>query len=82
MTIIPSIAIKRYTTNKQLNYLLKKIPYESTVVLMFHSVLKKEDHGYGRDDYYWDYNRFLSFCSFLSNEENVNCGWNLKKKIK
>ena len=71
--LIPSVAIKRYTTNEQIEYFIEKIPDDSTVIFMFHSILKNTDAGYAKDDYYWDYEKFVRFCSFLSSKDDITC---------
>lgn len=35
-------------------------------ILVFHSILTKEDPGYGKDKWFWEYERFEKLCKILS----------------
>lgn len=72
-----SAAIVSYTTLKQVKFLIEKLagmptPNDnSALILMFHSILKPEDTGYGKDKWYWDEQRFDDLCAFLSKETSI-----------
>ena len=51
-----SVAIYSYTTIAQIKSLIKSMPNNSSVILMFHSILKITDKGYGVDKWYWEEN--------------------------
>lgn len=61
-----SAAVTSYTTEDQIMYLLSSMQEHQAVILMFHSVLHKEDQGYGKDAWYWDVQRFDRLCSWLA----------------
>ncbi len=69
--ILPSVAIFSYTKLHQVCSFIDKLKDSSVAILMFHSILQKEDEGYGRDRYYWDVEDFESLCSFLSSRNDV-----------
>lgn len=70
----PSVTIFSYTKNSQIEYLINSIPDESSLILMFHSILCKTDTGYGKDKFYWDQTNFLKLLKFLkSNQDIVIC---------
>jgi hypothetical protein len=67
-----SVAIYSYTTVAQIKSLIKSMPNDSSVILMFHSILKTTDKGYGVDKWYWEENKFSNLLDFLNNEKGVN----------
>lgn len=69
--LLPSTAIKSYTTLKQVKYLINKMPENSYMILMLHSVLKKNDPFYGKDNYFWDADKFEELCSYLVGDKGI-----------
>lgn len=65
--ILPSVAVNCYHTLQQIIKLIKKIQNGDSVILNFHSVLRKTDAGWGKDKFYYDYERFSEILSFLAN---------------
>jgi peptidoglycan/xylan/chitin deacetylase (PgdA/CDA1 family) len=68
--LLPSVAIKDYTTVTQIKYLLSRLKENESAILMFHSILNFEDMGYGKDHYYWDSGKFDALCSWLVNDSS------------
>lgn len=61
--------IKKHNTANQLIYFLNKTDTNDVLnILMFHSILGREDKGYGKDDWYFDQKEFEKLCRWL--EEN------------
>ena len=71
--ILPSVAIKKHTTIKQIAYLLAKMKDGESVIFMFHSVLGKNEHGYGVDGWYFDIEKFEQMCELLNNPDISVC---------
>lgn len=69
--ILPSVAITRYTTNRQMLYLLDRLCDGESVIFMFHSVLHKEDTGYGADDWFFDAERFDALCENIYRKKEI-----------
>lgn len=70
--IIPSIAVFSYTRRHQMESLIRKQKDSTAIILMFHSVLRPGDEGYGTDRYYWDEKEFEAFCSFIKQQKDVH----------
>lgn len=70
--ILPSIAVKSYTTLKQLKYFLEKIDDNTATIFMIHSILNKSNEAYGTDDWYWDEGLFGEFLDFLTMNKNIS----------
>ena len=69
--IVPSVAVFSYTKRHQIESLIKKQKDSTAIILMFHSILKKTDDGYGTDRYYWNADEFEKLCSFLKSQNDV-----------
>lgn len=69
--LLPSVAISRYTTVKQVMHLVDRLKDGEALILMFHSVLNKSDVGYGKDDWYFDVERFEEICNRLKENESI-----------
>lgn len=70
-TYIPSIGITKYTTNKQVEYLISKMSDGDKAILTFHSVLKSHDEGRDGGKWFWDYDRFERLCSYIDIKDDV-----------
>ena len=68
-----SVVVTSYTSIKQMKYLLKKMPDNSSVIIMFHHVFKKGDAGYGKGIWHWDADRFEWLCDFISKRDDFSC---------
>ena len=69
----PSVVITSYTTMKQIKKLLKKMPDDSSVIIMFHHIYEKGDAGYGKSIWYWDADLFRELCEYIRDDENFVC---------
>ncbi len=70
--LLPSVAITKYTTVKQVLYFISKLRDGESVILMFHSVLNKNDIGYGKDNWYFDTKKFDDICKCLKEDKTVS----------
>ena len=69
--ILMSVSITKRTTVNQIIYLINMMDDDETVILMFHSVLYKNDKGYGVDNWFYDGEKFEELCMKLSNDKNI-----------
>jgi len=69
--LLPSVAVKDFTTFKQIKYFINKLDDNQTVILMFHSILPESNQSYGADHYYWSSDRFNKLCNWLSINKDV-----------
>ena len=51
---VKGVSITRYTKVKELRNFIGKMPDQSAIIFIFHSVLEKEHEGYGADKWFWD----------------------------
>ncbi len=72
------ITITNKTSYSQVKYLINKMPEESIIILIFHSILRKEDVGYGLDKWYWDIDNFESLCKFAKENSDINVVTNME----
>ena len=70
---LPSVVVVSYTTMKQMKYLLKKMPDNTSVIIMFHHVYKKTDSAYGKGAWYWDADLFYELCEYIASDKNFKC---------
>lgn len=70
--LLKSSPIKSYTTVKQVEYLIEKMEDDDCLIFMFHSILDKENKGYGKDHWYWDIEKFEKFCEYLSKNKKIS----------
>ena len=68
---MPSVTVFSYTTNKQIIELIRTLPDNTAVILMFHSILDKQDAGYGKDKFFWDISWFEDLISFLGKSTEI-----------
>ncbi len=66
-----SVGIHKGVTNKQILNLISKMKDGEGVILMFHSVLDKHDIGFGRDNWFFDLERFDRLCRELSEKSDI-----------
>lgn len=69
--ILPSVAITKHTTIKQISYLIDKMQDNETAILMFHSVIGENEKGYNADNWYFDIQRFEELCQLLNRAQVV-----------
>lgn len=70
--VLPSVTIYSYTRLLQIKYLIENMPESSTAILMFHSILRKGDEGYGFDRFCWDADAFESLCGYLKSQSDIH----------
>lgn len=70
-TFLRSVAVTRYTTPDQLRYLIGRMADGESVILMFHSIRRPGEPGYGADTWYWDAGRFDALCAELAGAEEI-----------
>ena len=66
-----STAVFSYTKPRQIKHLIDCSKDNSAVILMFHSVMKKGQSGYGLDRFYYDYDLFKELLCWLKNHDNI-----------
>ena len=69
---VKSVVIRSGDDHKMLSKFIDKAPEDSLIVLMFHSILQKEDACYGADSWYWDTNEFESFCREMKEKQEMD----------
>ncbi len=69
--VLLSVGIHKSITLKQLLKFIDKMNDGDAIILMFHSILNKNDIGYGYDNWYYDYEQFDSLCRALSKNVDV-----------
>ena len=70
-SILPSVAVNCYHTILQVKKLIAKMHDGETVILNFHSVLRKDDAGYAKDKFYWDEDRFEKLLKDLVSDTSI-----------
>lgn len=66
-----STAVLSYTKPRQIKHLINCSKDNSAVILMFHSVIKKDQSGYGLDRFYYDYDLFEGLLCWLKNNDSI-----------
>ena len=74
----PSVVVVSYTTMRQMKYLLKKMPDNTAVIIMFHNIYKKTDPGYGKGAWYWDADLLHELCEYISERKDFKCVTNIE----
>lgn len=67
----PSVSCDRNTTVKQIVKLIQGMKDGEAAILLFHSILKPSDPGYGKDKWYTDERIFRAICSYISREPGI-----------
>ena len=62
---------KRNTTVQQIVKLIQAMKEGEAAILLFHSILKPSDPGYGKDKWYTDERIFRAICSYISREPGI-----------
>lgn len=65
------VSVNCNTTLLQIEYLINKMPDNSQLVLILHSVLPKSHPGYGKDKWYIDESMFEKLCISLKKNNNI-----------
>ena len=71
MPLLNSTTIHSYTKTGQIKNFIKKAREDSAIILMFHSVKKRLENGYGADKFYFDYDDFRDIIQFLKATANI-----------
>ena len=66
------ITVTKRTNFKQIQYLINKMPDNSAIILIFHSVLDKNQPGYGKDKWFYNKEHFIKLCDYISSTPNVS----------
>lgn len=69
--ILPSAAIKDYTTCSQVIDFINRMKDNQAIIFMFHSILPESDSSFGKDHYYWAYDRFDELCKWMSSKKEL-----------
>lgn len=70
-TFFPSVTCNRDNTAYQVIHLIKKMPQDTAVILMFHSIYEKDEEGYKKDKWSNTVDDFEAICRFLSECSDV-----------
>jgi len=71
LKILPSVTCSYDNTLKQMVRFICKIPDESAAILMFHSIFKETNVGYGKEKWVTDEKDFDKLCHILSANEGI-----------
>ena len=63
--ILPSVAIKSYTTENQVKYYINKMKDGDALILMFHSILNENKVADRKDYWYWQSTKFKNLCEWI-----------------
>ncbi len=74
----PSITCNRDNSIRQLKYLIEKLPDNNAAIIMFHSILKKDDAGWGKDRWFNSVGDFSEICKYLSGQSDVKVITNME----
>ena len=66
-----SVTCNRENTAEQVIRFVQKLPEGTGAILMFHSILRETDPGFGRDKWYNTVRDFDALCAFLASETTV-----------
>ena len=67
----PSVTCNRQTKLKQILYMLEKLPDEKALIIMFHSVVEKNDNVYRINKWTTLVDDFEEICKYLSQNSNI-----------
>lgn len=70
-TLLPSAAVTCHTAVAQLQRLIGTMRDGEGLILMFHSILRPGDTGYGADTWYWDADRLEALCAWLAQQPEI-----------
>ncbi len=68
---ILSTTVHSHTSLQQIKYFIEKAGKDDAIILMFHSVLKREERGYGVDRFYYDNNAFETLLDYLKKNSEI-----------
>lgn len=71
-TFFPSVTCNRDNSAKQVISFIKKMPNDSSVILMFHKILEKSDDGYKTHKWSNTVEDFDAICRFLSETDDIS----------
>ena len=66
------VTVSNKTSLSQIEYFINRMPNDSQLILILHSVLPKAHPGYGKDKWYIDENMFEKLCMSLKNNDGVH----------
>lgn len=59
------------TKFEQIKYLIEKVPDNSHVILILHSIISEESPGFGKDKWYMTIDTFNKLCFYLKQKDDV-----------
>ena len=68
---LKGVTVTNRTTVKQIMYMVGKLPEQSYLILILHSVLPRTHQGYGKDKWYMDEDVFVELCKNLKADKNI-----------
>ena len=68
---LKGVSVTNRTTVQQIKYMIKKLPDQAHLILIFHSILPQSHPGYGKDKWYMDEELFLELCENLKNDTTI-----------
>lgn len=68
---LKGVSITKDTTVKEISYFVNKLQDMQAAILIFHSILKKSDKGYNKDNWFWNIDRFEKLCRTFNGMENI-----------
>ena len=71
-TLFPSVTCNRDNTANQVIHLIKRMPQDTAVILMFHSIYDKDDERCQKDKWSNTVDDFDTICRFLSESGDVS----------
>lgn len=66
-----STTVHSHTSLQQIKYFIEQAGKEDAIILMFHSVLKRGERGYGADRFYYDYNAFETLLAYIKDNIEI-----------
>ena len=68
---LSSVTVKSYTGVGQIKALVNAMKDGDKLVLMMHSIARKDDPGYGVDNYYWDYDKAAELLEYFCGRDDI-----------
>ena len=69
--LLNSTTIHSYTKKRQIISFVESAPPDSAIILMFHSIKRNGENGYGADKFYFDYDDFRDILCFLKTNPDL-----------
>ena len=69
---ILSVGVTADMTDKSMISLLEALPDNEAYILMFHSILSKQEDAWKVDSWWWDEKKFEELCNWLKNQKDMD----------